>query len=92
MESGIVFDTTFVSDYDESNVRNTWSRQSFLALFNSTVDFCCRSNYSVTKDKLISSIDDTVEHPLFGRTNRYVWTLMRKSDEYSFGIRFIMKI
>ena len=86
MESGIVLDTTFVYDYDESNVRNTWSRQLILALFNSTVDFL-NTNYIVAEEKLISSIGDTVQHPLFGSTNRYGWTSMRKSDEYSFHIR-----
>ena len=87
MESGIVLDTTFIYDYDESKDRNTWSRQSVLAIFNSTVDFFISNNYSVSEEQLISSQDETVEHPLFGRTNRYGWTSMRKSDEYSFSIR-----
>jgi len=88
MESGIVFDTTFIYDYDVSRDRNTWSRQSILAIFNSTLDFLNSNNYSVAEEKLISSQGENVKHPLFGRTSRYGWTSMRKSDEYSFSIRF----
>ena len=58
-------------------------------IFNSTVDFLNSNNYNIAEEQLISSQGETIEHPLFGWTNRYGWTSMRKSDEDSFSICFI---
>ena len=42
-------------------------------------------NYRVTEETIISLNGEDIDHPLFGKTKRYGWVTLQKSDEYTFA-------
>ena len=44
------------------------------------------STYSSGEETIIPLKGFDVDHPFFGKINRYGWTSMKKLDEYTFSI------
>ena len=79
---GIVHDVTFV--YDLAFNRNTWNRTTLLDLLMPNNEL---THYDLTDHRLVSLKGcDEMDHPLFGKTERYGWAAMRNSDEWCFTV------
>jgi hypothetical protein len=88
MLQGLVTHVTFVYDRDPN--RNTWDRLSLKKIFLEKVDSVSQARFLISQEVIISNkVDRFVNHPIFGKTERYGWAMMRKCDEYEFTISLL---
>ena len=68
----------FVFDYNNKVGKNTWSYDELSNLVRVSMDEESQTSFSISKKAILSSPSkDYVKHPIFGKTSKVGWALMK---------------
>lgn len=68
----------FVFDYNNKVGKNTWTYKELSNLVRVSMDQESQTSFSISKEAILSSPSkDYVKHPIFGKTSKVGWALMK---------------